>query len=468
MLAFSVIKIEQHRATYGSAGDNSALLREMAATPHKSAPKPRRSSEITTGSMIPHMATASLRRGAACCARSSLPQSPAREHPAPNRLIASDLRSRLSANRVKLNRQIQEVEHPVTYRKQTTVSCSNRQKNKKWTLAISMPPCARVTYQSASAVSLTPRKAAVTLPHWHLWGRANLRVSGFAWIIGMMAAAAFVSGCAVSHKTVVKPGDAPAKLLTASKDDLIRRYNQQAQSVMSLNATVSMKLTAGSAYSGVIEQYHEVNGFILAAKPANIRVIGQAPVVSKNVFDMVSDGETFRIYIPSKNKFITGPARFEKKAEKPIENLRPQHLVDALFWREIPAGAPVIFEEMEDAAGRAYLLTVLRRGEGEGNFIVVSVVRFDRSDLNVSEIENFTGDGILTSVSHYADWQAAGAAAQFPRSITVSRPRDDYKLGIQIKKLTLNETIAPERFHLEQPAGSELVDVGKEDQGVKP
>jgi len=278
----------------------------------------------------------------------------------------------------------------------------------------------------------------------------------------------FSGGCVrISTKTNV-PTAQVAHSLDATKAELIEEYNKQAAAIQSLNATVTLTPTAGSQYSGVIEQYHEVNGFILAARPAMIRVIGQAPVVAKNVFDMVSDGETFRIYIPSKNKFITGPARFEKKAEKPIENLRPQHLVDALFWREIPAGAPVIFEEMEDAAGRAYLLTVLRRGEGEGNFIIESNIRFDRSDLNVSEIENFTGDGILTSVSHYADWQAAGAAAQFPRSITVSRPRDDYKLGIQIKKLTLNETIAPERFHLEQPAGSELVQVGKEDQGAQP
>jgi len=217
----------------------------------------------------------------------------------------------------------------------------------------------------------------------------------------------------------------------------------------------------------VIEQYHEVNGFILAQRPAMIRVIGQAPVVAKNVFDMVSDGETFRIFIPSKNKFITGPARFEKKAEKPIENLRPQHLVDALFWREIPKDAPVLFEESEDATGRAYVLTILRRGGAEGSFVIVSNVRFDRGDLNVSEIENFTGDGILTSVSRYSEWQASGAA-QFPRGITLARPRDDYKLAIQVKKLTLNETIAPERFRLAQPAGSELVEVGKEDPGAQP
>jgi outer membrane lipoprotein-sorting protein len=281
------------------------------------------------------------------------------------------------------------------------------------------------------------------------------------------AAAGWAGGCAhVSTKTHVPAGQV-LHSLDASKAELIEKYNKQAAAIQSLNATVTLTPTAGSQYSGVIEQYHDVNGFILAARPAMIRVIGQAPVVAKNIFDMVSDGETFRIFIPSKNKFITGPAQFEKKAEKPIENLRPQHLVDALFWKPIAADAPVLFEEAEDAAGRAYVLTVLRRGDGEGNLEIQSKIRFDRSDLNVSEIENFTGDGILTSVSRYADWQAAGAA-QFPRSITLERPRDDYKLGIQIKKLTLNETIAPERFRLEQPAGSELVEVGKEEKGAQP
>src|SRR5580700_10368078 len=148
--------------------------------------------------------------------------------------------------------------------------------------------------------------------------------------------AAWVCGCSVSQKTVVKPGNAPAPLLTASKADLIGRYNQQAESVTSLNAGVSMKLTAGSSYSGVIEQYHEVNGFILAAKPANIRVIGQAPVVGKNIFDMVSDGEEFRVFIPSKNDFIVGPANPQRPSKKPIENLRPHHLVDAFLWAPIP------------------------------------------------------------------------------------------------------------------------------------
>ena len=77
----------------------------------------------------------------------------------------------------------------------------------------------------------------------------------------------------------------------------------------SINAAVEMTPVAGSTYSGLIEEYHDVGGFILAAQPEKIRVIGQAPVLAKNIFDMTSDGKVFRIFIPSKNKFLVRPDR---------------------------------------------------------------------------------------------------------------------------------------------------------------
>ena len=78
-----------------------------------------------------------------------------------------------------------------------------------------------------------------------------------------------------------------------------------------------------------------------------IRVIGQAPVVAKDIFDMVSDGRVFRIFIPSKNAFLVGSTALERPSKKPIENLRPQHILDALFWPELPQNDPVLFEESD-------------------------------------------------------------------------------------------------------------------------
>ena len=70
---------------------------------------------------------------------------------------------------------------------------------------------------------------------------------------------AVAAGCAVSRTHVVPPAQLrPA--LEATQAQLVAAYNDQARSVSSVNATVRMSPVAGSAYSGVIEQYHDVGG----------------------------------------------------------------------------------------------------------------------------------------------------------------------------------------------------------------
>ncbi len=272
------------------------------------------------------------------------------------------------------------------------------------------------------------------------------------------------SGCAVSKKRSVPPAQVrPA--MEATADQLIEQYNQQARAVRSLNAGVEMVPVAGSAYSGVIEEYHDVRGFVLAQRPAQIRVIGQAPVVAKNVFDMVSDGETFRIFIPSKHKFIVGPAALERPAKKPIENLRPQHLLDALLWSELKPGRHVLFEEFNADLARYYILTALRELRGE--LEIARKLWFDRADLRLARVQLYGPAGRLVSDIRYDDWQAA-ADVPFPRHIWLVRPHDDYQLELRITRLTLNEQIAADRFLLEQPPGTELVRLGEADSKVQP
>jgi len=46
-------------------------------------------------------------------------------------------------------------------------------------------------------------------------------------------------------------------------------------------------------------------------------------------------------------------------------------------------------------------------------------------------------------------------------AIRIDRPHDDYRLELQLTKISVNEEIPADRFKLEQPAGSELVRVGE-------
>ena len=281
-------------------------------------------------------------------------------------------------------------------------------------------------------------------------------------------------GCrgAVSHRQTVPPTQQMV-VKTATRDELIEQYNVIANGIKSLDATVQLTPTAGSKYSGVIEEYHEVKAFLLAQRPSSIRMIGEAPVIGKTVFDMTSDGETFRVFIPSKNKFLVGKVSAQINAEKPIENLRPQHLLEALLWTEIRKEESVLFEEFNDEKGRYYVLTVLRGGY---RMEILRKIWFNRADLQISRLEMFGPQGVLLSDVHYADWEQVTPAApnadktaavdSFPRSIRIERPHDDYTLDLQVTKLALNEELPASRFELEQPPGSELVRVG-EDAGAK-
>jgi hypothetical protein len=293
--------------------------------------------------------------------------------------------------------------------------------------------------------------------------------------------AAISCGCAarngVKGHTELPPTQRPVAR-DATREELLEAYNRIALGTRTLNATMELKPTAGSKYSGVIDEYHEVKAFLLAARPAVIRVIGQAPVIGTTVFDMASDSDTFRVSIPPKNKFLVGSVAVERASSKPIENLRPQHLLDALLWPEVRKEEAVLFEEFNDENGRYYVLTVLRGGYQTE---ILRKIWFDRSDLQVTRMQIFGPKGLLLSDIRLAAWQPPDGAtgqgapatpsnsiASFPRAIRIERPHDDYKLDLQVTKVILNEEIPAERFKLEPPAGAELVRVGDAAENKQP
>src|SRR5215471_4044575 len=249
-------------------------------------------------------------------------------------------------------------------------------------------------------------QVATGLLHFCL-GEQNLLMRLVHICLLLVTLAAISCGChgggAVTGHTVIPRAQIPV-VRDATREELLGAYNAVARNTKTLNATVELKPTAGSKYSGVIDEYHEVKGFLLAARPAEVRVIGQAPVIGKTVFDMASDGETFRVSIPSKNKFLVGAVTNEKMSSKPIENLRPQHLLDALLWPEMRKEEAVTLREFNDEKGRYYVLTVLRGGH---QLEVLREIWFDRTDLHVARIETFGPKGVLLSDVVFADWQPA-------------------------------------------------------------
>jgi len=182
---------------------------------------------------------------------------------------------------------------------------------------------------------------------------------------------------------------------------------------------------------------------------------------------MASNGEEFRLYIPPKQKFIVGKTTFRRPAKNSLENLRPQHILEALLIPQFDASHEKWFlEEAEEDGRRFYVVSVVESADSEG-LRLKRKAWFDRANLELARLQFYESDGVYVEDVHYSgskDFQGTS----YPSHIEVARPIEDYRLAITILKATFNQAIEPEKFILNKPEGVELVDLTAKAQQENP
>src|SRR5579864_7318644 len=150
----------------------------------------------------------------------------------------------------------------------------------------------------------------------------------------LLASIAPLSGC-LFRSHIVERRLSTAALREADRDELVSDLAAYADRIKTLDATVDIAPSVGGSKKGKVTDYTEIRGYILVRKPAMLRMIGLFPVVRNRAFDMVSDGQSFRLSIPTKNKFIVGQNNLVYKSQQGLEALRPQHILDALLVKPV-------------------------------------------------------------------------------------------------------------------------------------
>src|SRR5262245_43636966 len=265
------------------------------------------------------------------------------------------------------------------------------------------------------------------------------------------------AGC-IATKRVVPADQRPLPAKTVSRADLLTSLEEKSNQIRTLQATVALDASGGAMTTGVLTEYRQTKGFVIVDRPSHIRIKAQAPLALATVFDMVSDGKQYRVSIPIKNKFIVGNANTPGKEKNPILNLRPQHIVNALFVDVIPYLAnPQVRSTLEEAIeGRRsfYVFSFINIGENTAQ--LMEKLWIDRTNLEVTRKQIFGTDGKIDTDVQYSGYERQGDVA-FPSVILIQRPTDDYTLKMTFQKTSVNEKIAADSFNLEQPQGAELV-----------
>ena len=270
-----------------------------------------------------------------------------------------------------------------------------------------------------------------------------------------------LTSCLSRNRLIARIGGKPTQtLLVADRATLVEIISRQYQAIDDFNAEVDMVPALGSAEKSKITEYKDVRAYILFRKPAYIRIIGLYPIVRNKAFDMVSNGSDFKLSIPAQNRFIIGKNELEKPSKNKIENLRPQHFLDALMVRPVDAQHEKLLVENFTDEGNAYYILHIIRENGDGQLVLTRTVWFNRYDLLMSRQMIFDETGNILTDARYSGWKAYDRVP-FPKHIEINRPRDEYGVVIDIVKMDINKGVSDDKFVLEQPEGSKLQVMGE-------
>ncbi len=273
-----------------------------------------------------------------------------------------------------------------------------------------------------------------------------------------------VSGCLFRTRSVEQTYN-PLTLKTATKADLVGYINRQAAQIKTMQATVDIDTSVGGIKKGKITEYKEIRGYVLARKPAMLRMEGLLPIVRTRAFDMVSDGQRFVVWIPPKNRFVIGRNDMVvPNPQQPLENLRPQVIYDALLLREIDLQTEIAIIEdgQETITGDkghrfeqpAYEIDVIH-GQGTDSWLSRKVV-FNRQSLLPVRQLIYDQSGKLVTEALYSDYKDYDAV-MFPSKIEIKRPEEEYDITLNVVKLDMNKPLSDSTFVLEQPAGVQVI-----------
>jgi outer membrane lipoprotein-sorting protein len=278
--------------------------------------------------------------------------------------------------------------------------------------------------------------------------------------IGLLALTPALTGCLVHTHTVLKTR-LPNFVLSTSLDHLLNQVDERYSSVQSMTSSVQMNACTGGAKEGE-EKCVNFNGFIIVGKPENLNVILKVPLLGSDALDMVSDGKSFKMWMPPKDCAILGSDAVPT-TQTGMYSLRPAVIFDSLLIHGLgpdqvvsmtqdtwtppqPKNRKGIIEDPD------YDIEFLSQPQGQ-NAHTLRVVHIDRVNLLPWRQDIYNAEGKVATQALYSNYQKFGDI-MFPTKIEIQRPLDELRLTITISKATFNQKMAEDQFNLDIPTNT--------------
>ena len=277
-------------------------------------------------------------------------------------------------------------------------------------------------------------------------------------IVFVLALLAAQFGC-ISRTRAVPMDQRLLPAETSTRAELIRSLQVKSGQIQTLQGTMSLDVSGGGLTGDEITEYRQTRGVVVIERPKQILFKVQAPIVGTTIATMVSDGQEYRVSVPLKNRFVVGDENIPTREKTAILNLKPQHIVRALFvdvtsYLNDPQVKP-LFEEATLGTRRFYVFSFVNIAGQDVRLL--ERLWIDRTQhLQVSRKQIYNQEGKVEMDVEYLEYRSDNGI-DFPNGIVIQRPIEDFTLKMTFTKATVNEKVMESAFVLERPPGSELV-----------
>ena len=279
--------------------------------------------------------------------------------------------------------------------------------------------------------------------------------------MGLVTLAPALTGCLTHIRTV--PKTRPAEVvMSATLDQLLNHVDTRFNAIQSLNASVEIVASEGGARQGQVIEHPSFSGYIFLRKSEDLRVLLRVPVLGSQALDMVSDGKTWKLWIPPRHVAMAGTSDVTETPKHGLESLRPAVIFDSLLVRGLGPNQIVdltqdsrILPDEKDKKQLVeepdYELTILEPPQGNIAH-TLRVIHIGRSTLLPYQQDIYDQNGHVVTQAFYSNYQYFGDIP-FPMKIEIKRPQDQYGLTITINKLLVNQKLEDDQFELKFPEG---------------
>jgi outer membrane lipoprotein-sorting protein len=278
----------------------------------------------------------------------------------------------------------------------------------------------------------------------------------------------WATGCGFRSSHPVKMRTSTATLKDATLEQLLTSINTTAEKLKTLKATVDIDSSILEEKKNRVKDNPQVAGVILVRKPEMLRMRIYVPVLHNVMADMVSNGKNFELASPIKSKFYVGSNQQPvKPSPQPLENLRPQHISDALLLKPIEEGKEIAVLENttevvkdpknhKDVEQLAYTVLVIDK-DSAGYYLSRKIV-FSRTDLLPHEQSIYDRQGRLVTFVRYENFSDYSGLL-LPAIVSIQRPIEGYAITISMVKVEVNVPLTDDQFVLTQPPGSQVINL---------